>query len=36
MHTPVETVSLADLEHTAELLAETILSLEPGMEFIPV
>lgn len=35
MHTPVEMVSLADLEHTYTLLAETIRRIGPGTSFIP-
>ncbi len=35
MHTMVETCSLDDLETSAELIAETILSMKPGMSFIP-
>jgi endoglucanase len=35
MHTPVEMVSLEDLENCAQLLAEYCASLQPGMDFIP-
>ena len=35
MHTMVETCSLDDLETSAELIAETILAMKPGMSFIP-
>lgn len=35
MHTMVETCSLDDLESSAELIAHTILSMKPGMSFIP-
>lgn len=35
MHSPVEMISLKDAEHCAELLAEWILTLKPGMSFIP-
>ena len=35
MHTPVEVVSLKDLDNTAKLLAEFVLSLEKGACFIP-
>ena len=35
MHTPVETVSLKDLENTASLLAATIESYKVGEDFIP-
>lgn len=36
MHTPVEVVSLADLEHAAELLAETLLKIKPDTDFTPL
>ena len=35
MHTPVEVVSLKDLDNTAKLLAEFVLSLEKDARFIP-
>jgi len=35
MHTPVEVVSLKDLDHTVALLAATIAELKPGMDFTP-
>lgn len=35
MHTMVETCSLDDLEMSAELIAQTILAMKPGMSFIP-
>ncbi|MFQ6049137.1 MAG: M42 family metallopeptidase [Phycisphaerae bacterium] len=35
MHTPVELVSLTDLEHSARLLAETCLQINDKMDFIP-
>ncbi len=35
MHTPVEVVSLADLEHCAQLLAEFVAELDPETTFIP-
>jgi len=35
MHSPVEMVSLDDLDHTAKLLAETVRAMKPGMDFIP-
>ncbi|UCH33612.1 MAG: M42 family metallopeptidase [Armatimonadota bacterium] len=35
MHTPVEVISLADLENCAKLLAGFVAALEPGMSFIP-
>jgi len=35
MHTPVEIVSLRDLDNTAKLLAEFVLSLEEDVSFIP-
>jgi endoglucanase len=33
MHSPVETVQLADVEHAIELLAATCLRLDPGEDF---
>jgi len=35
MHTQVEVVSLDDLEHTAELLAETLRLIGPETDFTP-
>lgn len=35
MHTQVETCSKYDLEMTAQLIAETILRINPDMDFIP-
>jgi endoglucanase len=35
MHTPVEVVSLDDVENAVKLLAATILSMKPGMDFTP-
>ncbi len=35
MHTPVEVVSIIDLENTAKLLAETIMAISSRMDFIP-
>jgi len=35
MHSPVEMVSLADVEHAAELLAQLALALKPGQSFVP-
>lgn len=35
MHSPVELVSLKDAENAAKLVAEWILTLKPGMDFIP-
>lgn len=35
MHTPVEVVSRSDLQHAAELLAHTLLSLTPETNLIP-
>jgi putative aminopeptidase FrvX len=35
MHSAVETISVADLEHTAELLAEFACDLSAGSAFIP-
>lgn len=36
MHTPVEIVSLADLENAAKIIAETCLRITPEMDFIPL
>jgi putative aminopeptidase FrvX len=33
MHSPVETVQLADVEHAIELLAATCLRLTPDEDF---
>ncbi len=35
MHTMVETCSLTDLVHSAELIAQSILAMKPGMSFVP-
>lgn len=35
MHTPVEVVSLKDLENTSRLLAEFILGLDPSLDLTP-
>jgi putative aminopeptidase FrvX len=35
MHTPVEVVSLSDLDNAAKLLAETILQITPKTDFVP-
>ncbi len=35
MHTPVEVMALKDIENTAKLLAEFILSIDKKMDFIP-
>ncbi len=35
MHTPVEVVSLDDVENAVKLLAETVMAIEPGMDFTP-
>jgi endoglucanase len=35
MHTPVEVISLSDLEHCANLLAALVAALKPAMSFIP-
>ncbi|MCH7596967.1 MAG: M42 family metallopeptidase [Planctomycetes bacterium] len=35
MHTPVEIVSLSDLEATAKLIAETVARITPRTKFIP-
>ena len=35
MHSPVEMVSLSDVEQSAELLAEVAFALKPGQSFVP-
>ena len=35
MHTPVELVSLKDVENTVRLLAEAILAMPAKMDFTP-
>jgi putative aminopeptidase FrvX len=35
MHTPVEVVSLKDMDSASRLLAEVIMSLKPGQSFVP-
>jgi len=35
MHTPVEVCSYKDLENSAKLIVETILTIKPDMSFIP-
>jgi endoglucanase len=35
MHTPVELVSLKDMDNTAKLLAEFVLALDDKVSFIP-
>jgi endoglucanase len=35
MHTQVETCSLTDLDNTAKLITETILTITPRTSFIP-
>jgi endoglucanase len=35
MHTPVEVVSLDDLDNAARLIAATLSEMKPGMSFIP-
>jgi endoglucanase len=35
MHSPVETIALADLETASELLAQFILAVGPGADFTP-
>lgn len=35
MHSPVEMASLRDVEHCAQLLAETIFALKPELSFVP-
>ena len=36
MHTPIEVVSLKDLENTAKLLAETVLRIDGNVDFVPM
>jgi tetrahedral aminopeptidase len=36
MHTPVEIVSLSDLENAAKIIAETLVRITPEMDFIPM
>jgi endoglucanase len=36
MHTPVEVVALGDLEHAAQLLAETVARIGPDHDFTPL
>jgi endoglucanase len=35
MHTPVELVSLADVENSVKLIVETVLAMRPRMDFVP-
>jgi endoglucanase len=35
MHTPVEVISLDDLDHVSDLLAAFLMDLKPGESFIP-
>ncbi|MCW8132961.1 MAG: M42 family metallopeptidase [Planctomycetota bacterium] len=35
MHSPVEMISLADVEHSAELIAETVLAIKKDQSFVP-
>ena len=35
MHTPVEIISLRDIDHCAQLLAFFVLNLETSQSFIP-
>jgi endoglucanase len=35
MHTPVEMISLDDLDNTSKLLAEFLVELDPAQKFIP-
>ena len=35
MHTPVEVVSLSDLESAAKLIAETVAAIDRRTNFIP-
>ncbi len=35
MHTPVEIISLKDLDYASRLLAELIVTLKPGQSFVP-
>jgi tetrahedral aminopeptidase len=36
MHTPVEVVSLKDLENAAKLIAETLLKINEKTDFTPM
>jgi len=36
MHTPVEVISLADLENASKLLAETVVKIGPDSDFTPM
>ncbi|MGI5819602.1 MAG: hypothetical protein ACOX9R_16075 [Armatimonadota bacterium] len=36
MHTPVEVVSLADLENAAKLVAETVAKINEEVDFTPM
>ncbi|MCD6360933.1 MAG: M42 family metallopeptidase [Armatimonadetes bacterium] len=36
MHTPVEVISLGDLENAAKLLAETVARINPDVDFTPM
>jgi len=35
MHSPIEMISLEDVEHAAALLAQVILAIKPGQSFVP-
>jgi endoglucanase len=35
MHTPVEVISLDDLDHVSDLLAAFLMDLKPEQSFIP-
>ena len=35
MHTPIETVSLGDLEHAAKLIVATLQRIKSKDEFVP-
>jgi endoglucanase len=35
MHTPVETLSLSDVDRAAEVIAETVVSLKGDEVFVP-
>ena len=35
MHTPVEVISLEDLENTSKLLAEFLVEMDPAQKYIP-
>jgi putative aminopeptidase FrvX len=35
MHSPVEVISLNDVEHASKLIADWVTTLKPGMKFNP-